>query len=297
MNDNVRSQPARPIAELNALLRPRMHDYVKTLRSNVLPAKTDLQSMQLLFDEYLARLRYEQSEEEAFGSVQFNDISGESMDDTSIIAELSGITDAGMYLADFAFRKLIAVNDPVVTNSSAELLIQKGYVAPAVIHAPFNSGTFYTLTSKGMLCFSRKKLQQKLCRSHGFMAVPTALCLKPKEWNNHLMCKALLLHQYYNKQCVHDYILFTAQSDNDTLLGCEVSESSEICYTYAWVENPVQEENPHSVLCELANNSSVSNIIIVFTTKSVSDKVNTYISHLNAINTIHPYCLEVDTNE
>lgn len=297
MNNSMMNKPVLSTDDLILTLRPLVKDLVASLRANAIPSDEKIILLQDLLEEYLSKINLSQMIEERLGKVQFEDCSGNGISDASIAADISRFQKTGKILFEFALRKLIAINDPIASKECTQWLIQRGYIAPVEIHSSFGDGEFLTLTSKGNLCFTRKKLLQKMKSDHDISTVPAGLRYFPEAWNTLSLCRAYLLQQYYERQGISDYLLFSAPKEKDTLLGCEISASAEIRYCFAWINKPASVENGQNHLREIAESPAVSGITVVFPWQKNKEEITAFVSSLPSNEKIDLYCLEVGENE
>lgn len=297
MNDMMIPLPVRPKEEILSALCPMVERLVVSLRASVIPSEKDLLALQTMLQEYLSALSLVRPNREAFGEVQFANCSGEGVPDQTIAEELSRFPKAAEVLPVFAVRKLVSEADPMIAEEHTQWLIQHNYIAPVEIESAFGSGKAFALTGKGSLCFTRKKLLQKLKKSASLSAIPSGLRYFPEWWDTGSFCRAFLLQRFFACQGISDYLIFSAPKEKETLIGCEVSAAADIRYYYAWISETVSLARDQRYLRELVESPMVSDVTIICSGKNSIEEIIAFQSGLSMREKIHIYDLEAGKNE
>ena len=292
MNNTIKQNTAYSALKIIAKAQPLLDELLYSLHSNIIPSDQSMVELQSVLAEYITELEYNKRIEEQFGKYTFQDHSSWGCTNNMIINDLSKYQNEADILFDIAIKKLISQDDEVLFQDATQWLIQQGYLAPVEFKTSNNSGKYYTITSKGYLCFTEKRVLQKIKKDGIFCSVPTGLRVAPEAWSVFSMYQAIMLKNYYDQMGIADYILFAAPNCSDVLLGCEVSATPEVCYSTVWMNDFVLQDSWQKYVQETVEAQSVSQITIVYSLKENEKSIMSFVSGLAGKSKIHLFCTE-----
>lgn len=292
MNNTIKQNVTSSAFKIIANAQPLLDELLDSLHSNIIPSDQSVVALQSVLAEYISELEYHDRINEQFGKYTFQDHSGQGYTNNMILGDLSKYQNAADILFDIAIKKLISQEDEVLFQDAAQWLIQQGYLAPVEFETSDKSGKYYTITSKGYLCFTKKSVLRQIKKDGMFCAVPAGLRVAPESWNIFSMYQAIMLKNYYDQTGIADYILFAAPNCSDVLLGCEVSATPEVCYSTVWMNDFVSQDSWKKYVQETVEDQRVSRVTIVYSLKENEKSIMSFVSGLAGKNKIHLFCTE-----
>ena len=292
MNNNTVTQELPAGAEDSlGVIAPLLNRVLSALHANILPAVEDVSQLRSALLAYVAAIDLEASQTARYGELVFENCKDPYIPDADLIENQAMLPNMSQIMLRFAVKKLISPQDGVISEEMIQQLVRAGYAAPVSLHTQQNTETCYTLTSKGLLWFDRKKLSLKLRKDERFRALPAALQIDPDTWTAKTAYQAFTLKRYY--ACIHsDYLLFPLPGDRDILLGCEVSSTSELHYCLTWVDSFIQNEALRAYLSELISAASNIRVTIVCLTETQKATAACFAREIPAGEQIESFYLE-----
>ena len=263
MNNSMNQN--RTIERIKAELNPALDELLTMLHADTLPDDETASKIQELLREYLAASDYEKQFKQRFGSVIFTDCPVHKVTETDVIGELSGKKEDIAVLNKIAMKKIVSCEDTDYPDAVLKRLLDKSYITKVSFQSPLATGEYFTLTSKGGMCITKKKLADKLAKDSNAVRVPSSFYYAPDKWTTVAFCKAAMLHEYYKAKGVGDFFTFAAPGKENTLLGCKISDEAEIRYVMPAVEDSSVMEQDMGYIQEATASDEIAGIMVLCT--------------------------------
>ena len=293
-NDTVMQE--MPISKEDVLnvVAPLLNSVLKALYANILPAAGDVLQLRSVLQAYVAAIDLEASQTARYGELVFENCKDLHIPDADLIANQAAVPNMSQVMLRFAVKKLVSLRDEVISREILQQLVRAGYAAPMSLHTQQDTETCYTLTSKGLIWFDRKKLSLKLRKDERFRAIPTALQIDPDTWNAETAYQAFTLKRYYECIAHSDYLLFPLPGDRNILLGCEVSSTSGLHYCLVWNDSFMQNKALRAYLLELISVATDIRVTIICTAEMQKAAIARFVCGISAEEQIELFYLEED---
>lgn len=271
-----------------------LNSVLKDLHADMLPKAGAVLQLRSTLQAYVAAIDLEASRTAQYGELVFENCKDSYVPDADLIENQATVPNMSQVMLRFAVKKLVSPRDEAISEEILRQLVHAGYAAPMSLHTQQDTETCYTLTSKGLLWFDRKKLSLKLRKDERFRALPAALQIDPDTWNAETAYQAFTLTRYYEHIVHSDVLLFPLPNDRNILLGCEVSSTNELQYCLAWIESFLRKEPLRAYLRELISAEPDIRVTIVCTTQTQKTESMNFVRELSAEGQIEVVYLEED---
>ena len=293
MNNDTVIQEA-PVSAEEALhaITTHLNSVLKDLHADMLPTAGTVLQLRSALQAYVAAIDLEASQAARYGEFVFENCKDPYVPDADLIENQAAVPNMSQVMLRFAVKKLVSPRDEVISEEILRQLVHAGYAAPMSLHTQQDTETCYTLTSKGLLWFDRKKLSLKLRKDESFRALPAALQINPDTWNAETAYQAFTLTRYYERMVHSDDLLFPLPGDRKVLLGCEVSSTSELHDCLAWTDSFPQNETLRAYLRELISAESNIRVTIICKTETQKAAAAQFVREFSAEGRIELFYLE-----
>ena len=273
-NHNIENQ----IKSQLVLKTKRMLD---TINAGTIPGESECVELQGICREYISIILHTQEEAGDHGNdkdniqILFTDITGDNVESNTIIADLLAEPSIISLLYGIALRKIVKDEDLVITDFNRKWMIDRGYVSKLAIKDIEGSDEYFSLTSKGWLCFSRTNIVHQVRKKLGYTAlfIPDWLANPQLKWKPATYCRAILLRKYYKSNAgSKDYLIFSFPENEQLLFGCYADSQKEVEYACAIPEKaPLTKEEKHTLL-KVITSDTVHTVILLVTALSSGEK-------------------------
>ena len=164
----------------------------------------------------------------------------------------------------------------MITDYNKKWLMEHGYVSELILKDVERSDQYFSLTSKGWLCFCRKNIVHQVRKKLGYTAlfIPDWLVNPQLKWKPVTYHRAILLRRYYKKNMdSKDYLIFSFPENEQLLFGCYADSLKKVEYTCAIPERAsLLEEEKHTLL-KVITSDTVHHVILLVTDSSFGQKI------------------------
>lgn len=287
----IQNAPIGVGTALQAISTP-LNNILRNLHANILPTAEEVLQLRSALQAYVAAIDFEASQAARYGKLVFENCKDPYIPDADLIENQMTLPNMSQVMLRFAVKKLVSPQDGVISEEMIQQLVRTGYIAPVSLHTQQDAEICYTLTSKGLLWFDKKKLSLKLRKDECFRAIPAALQIDPDTWNAETAYQAFTLKRYYECIVHSDYLLFPLPGDRNILLGCEVSSTSELHYCLTWIDSFIQNEALRAYLLGLISAATDIRVTIICTTETQKAAVARLAHEISAEKQIESFYLE-----
>lgn len=294
MSDIYSKKTVRPYGELIADLLPVADNLIRSLRHKQIPGAETISTAEALLTEVILRIDLDHMTEDQIGTAVFHNSFGGELTDDYVTDLLTQLPDIWNTMVEIARRKLISSDDTMAAGETVQLLIKEGFLAPVEIRTCFGEGKFYTPTSGGYRLLSICGSLQTTETSQPLSSLPDGLLYSPENWNAVSFCKAFLLQQYFKKQDISRYLVYSTPENSNILLGCPISVSPEVRYCYAWISHSANSVGDREYLRELISSTTVNEVIVVYPFEKDEEEIMECINSFPYREKVVLFCLEVE---
>lgn len=286
MNDPTSNNNHNIENQIKGQLVLKAKKMLDTINAGTIPRESECLELQDIYREYLSVVIYKQGKasdhnhgngnDKDIIQILFTDTTSENVESNDVIADLLAEPSIISLLYVIALRKIVKEKDLVITAYNKKWLLEHGYVSKLTIKDVGVSDQYYSLTSKGWLCFSRTNIVHQVRKNLGYttLFIPDWLVNPQLKWKPATYHRAILLRKYYKKNTYsNDYLIFSFPENEQLLFGCYADSRKEVDYTCAIPEKaPLTEEEKHTLLKVIASDT-VHLVNLLVTDLSLGGKI------------------------
>ena len=282
MNDPISNNDHSIEKRINSQLVFNIQKMLDTINAGTIPGESECVELQDIYREYIANVIYRQGKDSNQGDnnaniqILFKDTTSDNVDSNDIIADLLAEPSIISLLYVIALRKIVKEEDLVITDYNKKWLMEHGYVSELILKDVERSDQYFSLTSKGWLCFCRKNIVHQVRKKLGYTAlfIPDWLVNPQLKWKPVTYHRAILLRRYYKKNMdPKDYLIFSFPENEQLLFGCYADSLKKVEYTCAIPERAsLLEEEKHTLL-KVITSDTVHHVILLVTDSSFGQKI------------------------
>ena len=282
MNDPISNNDHSIEKRINSQLVFNIQKMLDTINAGTIPGESECVELQEIYREYISNVIHrqekgcDQSDKKDIIQILFTDTTSDNVESNDIIVDLLAEPSSISLLYVIALRKIVKEEDLVITDYNKKWLMEHGYVSELIIKDTEGRASYFSLTSKGWLCFCRKNIVHQVRKKLGYTAlfIPDWLVNPQLRWKPATYYRAILLRRYYKKNIdFKDYLIFSFPENEQLLFGCYADSQTDVEYTCAIPKKASLLEEERHTLLKVITSDTVHHVTLLVSDLSFGQKI------------------------